>query len=105
MISNDLFEETNENIFFLKYFTINYVLNFLYIIFNKNSSMKNFSLKKYIIAKQKLKILWFCMCDKLHMQTCLCVYLCMHMWSYACQGIVCISQRHLGSLVWKAMAS
>ena len=57
MISNDLFEETNENIFFLKYFTINYVLNFLYIIFNKNSSMKNFSLKKYIIAKQKLKIL------------------------------------------------
>ena len=57
MISNDLFEETNKNIFFLKYFTINYVLNFLYIIFNKNSSMKNFSLKKYIIAKQKLKIL------------------------------------------------
>ena len=57
MISNDLFEETNKNIFFLKYFTINYVLDFLYIIFNKNSSMKNFSLKKYIIAKQKLKIL------------------------------------------------
>ena len=57
MISNDLFEETNKNIFFLKYFTINYVLDFLYIIFNKNSSMKNFSLKKYIIAKQKRKIL------------------------------------------------
>ena len=29
---------------FLKYFTVNYVLNFLYIIFNENPSMKNFCL-------------------------------------------------------------
>ena len=31
------------NIFFLKYFTINYVLNFLYIIFKENPSMKHFT--------------------------------------------------------------
>ena len=40
MISNGLFEETNEQhifYFFLKYFAINYVLNFLYIIFNEKS--------------------------------------------------------------------
>ena len=38
IIGNGLFEETNEqHIFFLDCFTINYVLNFLYIIFNEKS--------------------------------------------------------------------
>ena len=36
MISNGLLEETMSNVFFLKYFTINYILNFLYIIFSEN---------------------------------------------------------------------
>ena len=34
------------NAFFLKYFTINYILNFLYVICNKNPSMKNFFLQE-----------------------------------------------------------
>ena len=40
MIRNGLFEETNgQNIFCLKYFTINYILNLLYVCIK--SSMKN----------------------------------------------------------------
>ena len=34
------------NAFFIKYFTINYILNFLYVICDKNPSMKNFSLQE-----------------------------------------------------------
>ena len=50
---------------FLKYFTINYVLNFLYVFSIKNPSMRNFSLQR-IYNKKKIKLLWFCTCDKLH---------------------------------------
>ena len=46
MVSNGLFEETNEQRIFYKYFTINYILNFLYVICDKNPSMKNFSLQE-----------------------------------------------------------
>ena len=35
MVSNGLFEETNEQRIFLKYVVINYILNFIYIIFNE----------------------------------------------------------------------
>ena len=45
VISNGLYEEIEQlisNIFFLKYFTINYVLNFLYSILNKKSSNDKF---------------------------------------------------------------
>ena len=39
-ISNGLCEETNEQHIFLKYFTINSALNFLYIIFNEKLLVK-----------------------------------------------------------------
>ena len=45
MTSNGLFEETNEQHIFLKYFTINYVLNLLYIIFNEKSLNEQFLLR------------------------------------------------------------
>ena len=35
MIRNGLFEETNEQHIFLKYFIINYILNFLYVMFDE----------------------------------------------------------------------
>ena len=46
------------NVFFLKYFTINYVLNFLYIIFNEKSFAEKFLLTTNItMRKQRMKIL------------------------------------------------
>ena len=48
------------NIFFLKYVTINYIFNFLYVMFNENPSMKNFSIWEIYNnnrTKQKVKIL------------------------------------------------
>ena len=42
MISNGLFVETNEQQIFLKYFTINYILNFIYLIFNEKSLNEKF---------------------------------------------------------------
>ena len=44
MISNGLFEETNEQCIFSKVF-YNYVLNFLYIIFNEKSFNEKFVLR------------------------------------------------------------
>ena len=45
MISNGYYlRKLISNIFFIKYFTINYILNFLYIIFNEKSFCENFSL-------------------------------------------------------------
>ena len=43
MISNGLFKELMSNIFFLKYFIINYVLDFMYRMFNEK-----FLLMRYI---------------------------------------------------------
>ena len=54
------------NVFFEKYFTINFVLNFLYIISNENPSMKSFCLQKYVTITKQVKIQWFCMCNRLH---------------------------------------
>ena len=45
MVSTGLFEETNEQRIF-SIILCNYVLNFLYIIFNENPSMKKFSLQE-----------------------------------------------------------
>ena len=44
------------SVFFLKYFTINYVLNFMYRMFNEKSFNENFSLRE-IYNKTKVKIL------------------------------------------------
>ena len=44
--------------------------------------------KYIIIAKLKVKILWFHVYDKLHMQTYLSMSLCVHMWLHAPQGTV-----------------
>ena len=44
MITNGLFEETNEQHNFRKYFMINYILNFIYIMFNEKSFNEKFLL-------------------------------------------------------------
>ena len=56
MISNGLFEETNEQCIFCKICIINCVLNFTYIMFHGKTSMKNFSLREiYNNNKAKMK--------------------------------------------------
>ena len=59
MTNNDLFEEINEKLFLssLKYFTINYILNFLYIIFGEKSFNKKFLLTGNIIITKQVKII------------------------------------------------
>ena len=49
MIGNGLFEETNEQHIFSKYFIINYVLNFMYIMFDEKFVNEKFFLTKNII--------------------------------------------------------
>ena len=46
MISNILFEETNEQHIFLKYFIINHVLNFMHIMFNEKCFNEKFPLNE-----------------------------------------------------------
>ena len=55
MISNGLFEETNEQCIFCKICIINCVLNFTYIMFHENPSMKNLSLREIYNNKAKMK--------------------------------------------------
>ena len=73
------------NIFFLKYFIIIYVWNFMYRMFNEKSFKENFSLWEICNNnKIKVKILWLCTWDELHTWTYLHVCLCMpvrwHAW-------------------------
>ena len=44
MITNGLFEETNEQHIFIKYFMINYILNFMYIMLKEKSFNEKFFL-------------------------------------------------------------
>ena len=72
MIRNGLFEETNEqNIFFLKYFVINYILNFIYIYNTqwKISKWKYYDFVRLVYCTCKLT--WVCVC------ACVCNCMCL----------------------------
>ena len=68
MIGNGLIEETNEQHISSKVFYNKFCFKFP----SYNLQWKIFQWKIYfgkciIITKQKVKILWFCVCNKLHM--------------------------------------
>ena len=99
-----LFEVTNEQQIFSKYFKsilqfLQILQDFLYIVFNEKSFNEVSLYRKYItITKQKVKIPYFthpinctrkltCMCACMHVCVCVCVCVCV--WLYASQGTVC----------------
>ena len=98
------------NKFFLKYFIINYLLNFLYRntsvsekSLNKKSFNENFSLQEiYNNNKTNVKILWLCPCNKLHTGTYLHVWLRMHVQSLVSQGTLWITCGRIPSKIkWR----
>ena len=96
------------DIFFKVFYNLNYVSNSLY---SYNLQWKIPPDRKYIIiTKQKVKILWFCTCDKLHVHKFDCVCAPAHMCaeSNASQGTV-VYLLHaalfsLGPLITKAVS-
>ena len=85
------------NVFFLKYFTINYVLNFLNIIFNEKSFTEKFLITTNItMRKQRMKILWFHMSNTVNWT---CKLSCACTCSCACDSTRLREQCAVGMLV------
>ena len=94
------------NKFFLKYFIINYLLNFMYRnpsinekSIDKKSFNENFSLQEiYNNNKTNVKILWLYLCNKLHTGIYFHVWLRMHVQSLVSQGTLWITYGRIPKL-------